>query len=116
MRQSLLFLGSKIDQRFIYQCLDINQVVELSVQIVGQVLDILPGRLFVVRLLEHSAEFEYVSDVVAFVFVLELINPFMNLSIRFAGSLYTNFDMFFYAQLCYSLLFSNGFFSGKGMA
>jgi hypothetical protein len=43
----------------------------------------------------NPSEFEYASDVVTFVFVQGLINPFMNLSIGFAGSLHVDFSMFF---------------------
>jgi hypothetical protein len=53
-----------------HRCLDIfNEVVEPFVQIVGQLLDILPGRRLAILILEQPAEFENPSDVVAFVFV-----------------------------------------------
>jgi hypothetical protein len=65
-----MFSDSEIVQRFVHKCLGtFNEAVGHSVQIVGRVLDILPGRLLAILFREHLVKFEYASDVVAFVFV-----------------------------------------------
>ena len=57
-------------------------------------LDILPYCLCAVLFLEHPAEFEHAADVVVLIFVLQIIDPFMNLLIRFTGSLLAEFKSY----------------------
>jgi len=70
-------------------------VVELSVQIVGHMLDILSVRVLAIFLFKYFVGVWDFSDIVAVIFVLGSIDPFMNLTIGFVGSIYADFDMFF---------------------
>lgn len=70
-------------------------MVELSVQIVCQVLYILLRRLLSVLFFKHSVEFEHSGDVVALVLVFGIIDPLVNLTIGLSAPLHAGFEMFF---------------------
>ena len=70
-------------------------MTEFAFQVIAKILDILLSCLFSVLFFKHFADLKYFSNVMTFIFLFRVVDPFMNLFVFFTGSFQAYLDVLF---------------------